>query len=196
MASNEPVKGRQHGRDLFDDETLRRVRLTPEGEGGAVDRHAGAPAKDAPPSQGWLPWVEITDAESAIAAAHQGACAAALCAIVTLIVLALSAFDVGPLLEGEDAAIAMVAAAVLILIAWGIYNMSRVAAVLGLVLYVGDRLLAIAQSGRPRGLLMLVFVVCLLINGVRGTFAYRWFTDAEFPQESEWEGRWGSGRKL
>jgi hypothetical protein len=58
------------------------------------------------------------------------------------------------------------------LIAYLTYKMSRVAAVLGLVIYLGDRLVLIARSGANANFTLAIFFIFAFINSIRGTFAY------------------------
>ncbi|MBW4518560.1 MAG: hypothetical protein KME16_02345 [Scytolyngbya sp. HA4215-MV1] len=59
-------------------------------------------------------------------------------------------------------------------IAWGIYQMSRVAAVAGLVVYIAERIyMQVAAGAQPgAGLIVSIFITLAFINAVRGTFAY------------------------
>ena len=77
----------------------------------------------------------------------------------------------------------LIAAVIFGVIAIGIWRLSRVAAVLGLVLFVPD---AIWMSLDVRGvtdlvkaLVLILFLTLLFANGVRGTFAYHKSADAE-----------------
>lgn len=58
----------------------------------------------------------------------------------------------------------------------GIYKLSRIAAVVGLALYVTEKMLVLVQGGNlfSGGLYLLLFVYAF-INGVRGTIAYHGF---------------------
>jgi hypothetical protein len=75
-----------------------------------------------------------------------------------------------------------------VLIAWGIYRMSRVAAIAGLVLYIIERIpLLFAETTAPilagRAFFGL-FMLLLFVNGVRGTFAHhRLVTSAHHDSE-------------
>jgi hypothetical protein len=58
-------------------------------------------------------------------------------------------------------------------IAWGIYRLSRIAAVLGLVVYgLGQVLMWIEIGLQIQGIWLLTLIVFGFINGIRGTFAY------------------------
>lgn len=59
-------------------------------------------------------------------------------------------------------------------VAWGIYRMSRVAAVEGLLLYGAGRIVMWIDdpSDTDSGLVVASWLIWSFINGVRGTFAY------------------------
>ncbi len=69
---------------------------------------------------------------------------------------------------------ALVDAAIFGIIAWGIYRMSRVAAVAGLVGYSLEKIYMQATLGSKvgSGLFVAVIIILAFINAVRGTFAY------------------------
>jgi hypothetical protein len=71
----------------------------------------------------------------------------------------------------------IIRSATYVAIACGIHAMSRVVAVLGLLLYLGDRVMSWAELGpRAGGTIISVCRVLMFANAVRGTFAYRQFT--------------------
>jgi hypothetical protein len=76
---------------------------------------------------------------------------------------------------------ALVDAAIFGLIAWGIYRMSRVAAIAGLIFYIAERIAMHIILGRSY--VSAIFVTALFlfafINAVRGTFAYHRLQNAE-----------------
>jgi hypothetical protein len=160
---------------LFDEETLRKIRLTPEGgrgEGEAVTRPANVgDAFNRRPALA-ICWPDVSDINSAKMAAAQGAAAAFCCAVATTIFVGLAAAGVGPVAGLGIDAWALVGAAILFAIAWGIHEMSRAAAILGLVLYLGDRVIMWSQVG-PRGVPVAMMLILAFVNAVRGTFAYR-----------------------
>lgn len=57
------------------------------------------------------------------------------------------------------------------MIAFGIYRMSRTAAVAGLVLYILEQASAWMEHGFKNPVIAILLVFCF-INGIRGTFAY------------------------
>ena len=68
------------------------------------------------------------------------------------------------------------AALVLLVLSFFLFKMSRVAAILTLVVYVGERGLQLS-SGQAQGQGLLTIVLgWFFLNAVRGTFAYRRFT--------------------
>jgi hypothetical protein len=76
---------------------------------------------------------------------------------------------------------ALIDAAIFGLIAWGIYRMSRVAAIAGLILYIIERIAMHVMLGRSYITAIFVTVMFLFafINAVRGTFAYHRMQNAE-----------------
>jgi len=58
----------------------------------------------------------------------------------------------------------------------GIYKLSRIAAVAGLVIYMTEKIFVLVQGGSlfSGGFYLLIFVYAF-INGIRGTFAYQRF---------------------
>src|SRR5262249_5996320 len=116
-------------RDLFDNETIQKVRLTPEG--GRRGERTAADLEREYPRSSWL-WPAIWNADSARSAAAQGVAAALCVALGTLIIGGLSAAGVGPFEQlGIDAMTTAVCSAIFFAIAWGIHSMSRAAAVIG-----------------------------------------------------------------
>ena len=73
---------------------------------------------------------------------------------------------------------AFVDAALFLMVAWGIHRCSRIAAVLGLVLYLFERAntayVSVTSSGSPNPVMLIVITVAF-VNSVRGTFAFHRF---------------------
>jgi hypothetical protein len=117
----------------------------------------------------WFP--AITDLKSAQDAARQGT---ATCALImtfsTVLVVVATATGSGGLSQ-----LFIVMMLIYGLIAFLIYKMSRVAAIFGLLLYLGDRIVLIAQSGLSGNFVLTIFFVLAFINSIRGTFAYHRF---------------------
>jgi hypothetical protein len=103
---------------------------------------------------------------------RQGTWAACFAAGMTSLFALASILGVLP--EGlAVSAWALADAAVFWTIAWGIYRMSRVAAVAGLVVYILERALAIAASDTKKGFgIVAILMILAFFNAVRGTFAY------------------------
>lgn len=118
--------------------------------------------------QNWL-WPAIDDLEDAKKAAHLGAGCAFFVAVVTGIVTVLSVRGM-KLFPGLDAS-GFLDAGLFLLIGIFIYRYSRIAAVAGLLLYVGEQIMMIKMNGF-RFSLIPVFFTLHFIAGVRGTFDY------------------------
>lgn len=111
-------------------------------------------------------WPPVDTLDTAKSTAKLGAVTAAIVAGVTALFAILSLFGV------EFASIwALVDAGLFALIAFGIYKMSRMAAVLGLLLYLWGQVSQILVTGRTNYILFLLFTL-YLVHGIRGTFAY------------------------
>jgi hypothetical protein len=121
--------------------------------------------------------VTLSDAQST---GRQGAWAA--CFIAGIMSLAALASFFGRLPEDFPRdGWALIDAAIFGLIAWGIYRMSRVAAVAGLVLYIIERIAMHIALGKSHisGIFVTVLFLFAFINAVRGTFAYHRMRNAE-----------------
>lgn len=108
-------------------------------------------------------WPDVADMESARAASRQGMWAAILVAVVTGLVASFG-------LLGVDAW-AFVDVAVFGAIAFGIYRLSRFAAVAGLLLFIIERVTMFSQTMSSGGILAIVLLLAFG-NGARGSFAY------------------------
>lgn len=135
----------------------------------------------APKKQNWI-WPQITDSESARSAAHGARTAALLCAGLTLVftVLAMAGIEFFQSLGLNAWSLADVV--LFLLVAWGIHRMSRTAAVLGLLLYVAEKLMA---GNGAKGIIMTIVFTLLFIGGVRGTFAYHQYKTKGDPAVSD-----------
>ena len=118
--------------------------------------------------QSWF-WPQITDSESARSAARGARTAAILCAGFTLIsplvVMPGAKFSQSPGLT----VLSLVDVFLFGILAWGIHRLSRTAAVLGLLLYVAERLMA---GNFAKGIYLTIVITFWFISGIRGTFAY------------------------
>lgn len=111
-------------------------------------------------------WPAVNTLEAAKNTAKQGAVSAAIVAVITGIMAILSLFGV------DTVSIwALVDAGLFALIAFGIYKMSRIAAILGLLLYLWGQIGVITSTGNTNVILFILFVL-YFIHGIRGTFAY------------------------
>ncbi|HEY9818764.1 MAG TPA: hypothetical protein V6D20_23595 [Candidatus Obscuribacterales bacterium] len=117
-------------------------------------------------------WPTIDSIKRAREVAQQGFWAAVIVAVVTAI------FTVVSIMAGNIAGLPISAwsfidVGIFVAIAIGIRRMSRIAAVLGLVVYVGNQLYIWSVTGpRTTGIIVVVFLILAFIHGVRGTFAY------------------------
>lgn len=57
-------------------------------------------------------------------------------------------------------------------LATGLWFFSRIAAVLGFLYYIGDRVFITIETGEVPGVLMVIIIGGALIQGIRGSFAY------------------------
>ena len=122
-------------------------------------------------------WPEIRDLESARKAAIQGFAGAFLQAVTSLAFAAWTAFKAS--FFGVNMATFLVAAAIFGAIAIGIFRLSRVAAVAGLVFFLPEPIWWLLHDHSVtdivRTLMITIAFELLFINGVRGAFAYRRF---------------------
>ena len=115
--------------------------------------------------KGWKAfWPSLDTLRGAEQAAKQGFWAAVFCAVVTAAFALLS-------IMGADLS-ALVDAALFAMVAWGLWNKSRAAAVFGLSLYVLERLYMWSTAGMQNPIIAVLFTL-FFINGVRGTFAWK-----------------------
>lgn len=110
-------------------------------------------------------WPEITDQATAKQAALNGATAAGFCAVITAIV-SVGGW-LGATMDG------LWDAAIFGIVAWGIYKMSRFAAIAGLAIYLAERVYAWTRPGAHPNPVMAIIFTLFFIGGVRGTIAHR-----------------------
>ena len=115
-------------------------------------------------------WPKITDARSARYVAHRAAWFAIVVAGFTAIVAGLDLFGI-PMIPGIDAW-AFLDVALLGAVAAGIWRMSRVAAVAGLVVEVAEHIFTPNREVGMAYLILTVLVVLAFVNALRATFAY------------------------
>ncbi|OUC14103.1 MAG: hypothetical protein B0A82_13880 [Alkalinema sp. CACIAM 70d] len=107
------------------------------------------------------------------AVAHQGTWAACFVTGMTTIVALASMLKILPAGIPINAW-SLIDAALFAVIALGIYRMSRVAAVAGLIVYCIERVYMQMALG-PKfgaGIFVTILLICAFINAIRGTFAY------------------------
>lgn len=115
-------------------------------------------------------WPEVTTIAGARSAVMYGVWAALFSAIVTAL-LAAWALGSGRAALGFVNAWAFVDAAIFAAIAFGIYKESRVAAVFGLVFFVGEKILQVMDTGSLRGSFVAIIIILCYAISVRGTVA-------------------------
>jgi hypothetical protein len=115
-------------------------------------------------------WPEINDTASAKKAAMQGCWSSLIIAVITG-AIAIAAHYGYAFILGIDI-YALIDAALFLIIAVGIWKMSRVAAIAGLILFIIERGLSIAEGGGTSNVIILIFFLLMFINGIRGTFKY------------------------
>jgi hypothetical protein len=101
-----------------------------------------------------------------------------------LIIAGLAAAGVELIAElGIDTGAAIVGSTIYLAIVFGIHRMSRAAAVLGLLLYLCDRMVMSDRVGL-KGWIGLVasIIILMFVNSIRGTVAYRRLTSVGSPQ--------------
>jgi hypothetical protein len=122
---------------------------------------------DEKPKQNLL-WQEVSTSAGARAAANHGVGAAGIVAAVTLgaTLLSMSGTAVLGLNAWAFLDVGLFAA-----VAFGIWRMSRTAAVLGLGLYLFEQVYQLVVAG-PLNPIMAMFFTLFFVHGVRGTFAF------------------------
>ena len=113
----------------------------------------------------------ITDKKSAQDAGRQGTAVCVLIIVSNSVLTAISAPTGGATPSQEFIVMMLVYG----LIAFLIYKMSRVAAILGLVIYVIEQLVVLAKYGVSGHVVVAILFVFAFINSIRGTFAYHRF---------------------
>lgn len=126
-------------------------------------------------------WPKLTGLKEAEQAAHQGAGVCFVIAVFTAIVAGMSLWLDRPVL-GIDAW-AFADAIIFGIAGWRVWRLSRIWAVLALVIYIMDTVYAVEVTSGPvphagAAYLRVVFTL-VLISGVRGTFAYYAFKKKE-----------------
>jgi hypothetical protein len=125
-------------------------------------------------------WPKLTGLKEAERAAHEGAGVCFVIAVFTAIVAGISLWLDKPVL-GMDAW-AFADAIIFAIAGWRVWRLSRIWAVLALVIFVLETVYAVeVTSGRvpPAGAFIRVVFTLALINSVRGTWTYRAFKKRE-----------------
>jgi hypothetical protein len=124
-------------------------------------------------------WMPINNKETARKAAMQGVWAAGFVSVITAIVTTIAIANNGALanIMPQINAWSFLDAGIFAAIAWGIYKMSRVASVTGLVLYIAEQIVIRASNPKmaANGIFVVVLLVFAFVNALRGTFAYQKF---------------------
>jgi hypothetical protein len=113
-------------------------------------------------------WPNTGSIEGARAAARQGVWAASFVAVVTFGFAIYSRFAAAIL---NIDIWALVDVFLFCIIAVGIWRVSRIAAVSGLMLYVLERVWMFQTNGQIGGFVAIIIVI-MFVNSIRGTFAY------------------------
>jgi hypothetical protein len=124
------------------------------------------------PKKGNAFWPSVDTLEGAREACRQGAWAAVIVAALTGGIALLSMAGVTWFASLKVDAWSLIDAGVFAVVAWGLFQCSRVAAVAGLLLFLGERAIAIA-AGQTGGIPLAVVLAAFFVGGVRGAFAHR-----------------------
>lgn len=116
----------------------------------------------------WVFWPDVSTPAQARSTAAKGAAVAGLIALATL---AMSLYSAYGRAGGHWMPSSLVDVGVFLVIAFGIWRLSRVAAVVGLTLYLGERIYLLVTLGHIPSIIAF-FVMLFLFHAVRGTFAY------------------------
>lgn len=119
----------------------------------------------------WV-WPVIVDIRTSRETSLQGVWASAWIAGVTAFLALLS--TVGVKLMDFDLG-ALIDAVLFMIIGWGIFKLSRTAALAGLCLYLLERIYMWATIG-PKNPIIAIIISLMFINSVRGTFAFHRFS--------------------
>ncbi len=117
-------------------------------------------------------WPAIPDAAAARKVARQAFWGAVVICLITAVFATLALYRAR---EGNVTAYSYVDAAAFAVIALGIWKMSRVAAVAGLVLYLIERIVGWTGVQNLGYMFIILAFTLAFVNGVRATFAYHRF---------------------
>ena len=119
-------------------------------------------------------WPSVSTREAATKTARWGLWAAVFCAAATAIVTVLSSSGVQLFGPGAFGPWTLIDIGLFLLVAWGISRHSRLAAVLGLLLSLFERITMWMTHGLAGGggVFLTLLLVLSFVHGIRGTFAY------------------------
>lgn len=122
-------------------------------------------------------WPKIIDVQSARKARIEGIWVACFCAFVTSILAIMNLFNIETKKwVGMDVSVeGLLDVLLFLLVAWGIYKFSRIAAVAGLVLYLYGTIDRWLTVGPKNPFIALLFTLAF-INAIRGIFIYHRLT--------------------
>ena len=116
-------------------------------------------------------WPDVSDLEGAEDASQRGAYISWFVAGLSVIAAIIMMLMVGSFVLAF-AISAGISLGIYLPIGWGLHEISRTAAVIGLVLYLGDLAFSIYYFGPSLFEGLRIVLLIGFINGVRGTFAY------------------------
>ena len=124
-------------------------------------------------------WPQIGNRADAIEASNAGFWAAVFCASVTALFATISIFTHSAVI-GVNAG-AYLDAVLFGIVAWRIRSRSKVFAVLGLCLYVVEKIYQYATQPHVAifGIFMVIVLLLAFISGIRGTFAFHRLSAAD-----------------
>ncbi|WP_430390603.1 hypothetical protein [Dyella sp. 20L07] len=129
-------------------------------------------------------WPEMGNVADAEQASNAGVWAAAFCAAVTTIFATISVFTKSDVVGINP--LAYVDAILFAIIAWGIRARYRAFAVIGLVLFVLEKIFQFATQPKAGvGIFLAIILLLAFISGVRGTFAYHRLRQAALLEATE-----------
>ena len=120
-------------------------------------------------------WPTLDNSESAKGATREGAWAALIVAVGTALIATLNIEGVTNNFMGENAW-AYVDASAFLILSILVFRFSRIAALLALIFYLGERISILVNVPYARSnLLVAAIFVMAFVNGIRGAFAWHRF---------------------
>ncbi len=123
-------------------------------------------------------WPSVDTMDEAKKACHTAGGFSFFVAIVTAVVVYLQTSGKINIVQGFSSW-AYIDAGLFFLIGLGLMWCSRIAAVIGLILFVAERIFMIQQTGMSANLIMPIIITLGFIGGVRGSFSYHVFRKLE-----------------